>query len=149
MQGTIFFQTLLLIIFIILSYKFLISSALHQIRKVKRLRSTGIKVEGKIINNKTSINTDGGKEYYPLVEYFINDTAYQILSVFPKSEPGLIGGKIEVICDSKDPENAIINKPSPLATAYYVVIFWVIIVFALMIALIFGKTLQSTSGLYP
>ena len=149
MYWPIILKMLLAIILIVATYCFFISAAVNNLRKTYKLRRHGIKVEGKIFDNEKSRNTDGGNEYYPLVEYCVNVRLYQKRMFYPKSEPGQIGDKVEVLCDSENPEYAIINKPSVLPNIYFVIFFWVVLIMGLVAAFIFGSPLPNSSYVFP
>ena len=114
MHWPMFLKAVFAIILIVCMYYIFISKQVDKLRKIYKLKHHGVKVKGEIFDN-CSFNNEGTKGYYPIIIYTANDKKlYKIQVEVPKSQPWLIGEKVELLYDPKNPSDAIVNKSSLL-----------------------------------
>lgn len=148
MHWPIILEALFAIILIVCMYYIFINKQVVNLRKICKLKRYGVKVNGEILDNY-SFSNDGTKEYYPIIIYTTNDKkSYEIVVEVPKSKPWLVGEKVELFYDPKNPIDAVLNKPSLLFSIYFFLFFWIILIILILLAIVFGSPAPVSTPIY-
>jgi len=149
MHWPIILKALFAIILIVCMYYIFINKQVIKLRKICKLKRNGIKVNGEILDNY-SFSNDGTKEYYPIIIYTTNDKkSYEIVVEVPKSKPWLVGEKVELFYDPKNPIDAVLNKPSLLFSIYFFLFFWIVLIIFFLLTIVFGSPAPVSTPIYP
>ncbi len=149
MHWPIVLKTVFAIIMIVCMYYIFISKEVNELRKIYKLKHLGVKVKGEIFDNY-SFDIDGTQGYYPLITFTTKDKeSYRIIIKVPKSQPWLIGEKVELIYDPQNPNDAVLNKSSLLFSIYFFLFFCAIMIILFVLAVIFGSPSPASTPIYP
>lgn len=149
MHWPIILKALFAIILIVCMYYIFINKQVVKLREICKLKRYGVKVNGKILDNY-SFSNDGNKEYYPIIIYTTNDKkSYEIVVEVSKSKPWLVGEKVELFYDPKNPFAAVLNKPSLLFSIYFFLFFWIILIIFFLLTIVFGSSAPVSTPIYP
>jgi len=149
MHWPIILKALFAIILIVCMYYIFINKQVIKLRKICKLKRNGIKVNGEILDNY-SFSNDGTKEYYPIIIYTTNyKKSYEIVVEVPKSKPWLVGEKVELFYDPKNPIDAVLNKPSLLFSIYFFLFFWIVLIIFFLLTIVFGSPAPVSTPIYP